>query len=71
MRPTGQYAATSRMDIAQVVSDFSKTHPSPLCGSLDQLSVGVYQSGSGLALAYFVVVNQRGQHQLLFKMRIS
>jgi hypothetical protein len=37
MRPAGQYAATNRMDIAQTVSAFSKTHPSPLSGSLDHL----------------------------------
>jgi hypothetical protein len=37
MRSAGQYAATSRMDIAQMVSDFSKTQPSPLCGDLDHL----------------------------------
>jgi hypothetical protein len=37
MRPAGQYRATSRMDIAQTVSDFSKPQPSPLYDSLDQL----------------------------------
>jgi hypothetical protein len=34
MRSAGQYAATSRMDIAQTVSDFSKTHPHRKWGSL-------------------------------------
>jgi hypothetical protein len=37
MRAADQYAATSRMDIAQTVSDFSKTSPSPQCRSLDYL----------------------------------